>query len=776
MKKLSLFKSILASLLLLCLMLPLFACSTPETPEPGTSSTTGAIIEETPDEPVKEIPLIENGKSLFRIVRNTEGTEAPLEAATILRQHFKDNKVDVTLTTDWSEPDPNIKEILIGNTKFSPENPTDINLLDLGKDGFIVMVHGNKILFLANNDDALLGATEHFKTSVLDFTKENITIPENYCYVSSDGVFLNELKLAGNDISKYCISADSVFSESADALKKLIYKKCGVTLKDSANHKIILTSDGASGNIITADFENGDLIIKAADAAKMKKALACFWFENIGNECRTLSLPSELSYSKDLSKTVFYSDFGADSTGSACCLDEIIKAHDHANQNGYKVFADLGAKYYISSTDKTAYIKTDVEWGNAEITIDDSVIPVEKRGNWIFTVISDLKSYEISGIDKIDRTIKNIGITLPQKSIVTFYDNTTLHYIRSGGNASSGEIKRDAVIVDKDGSIDINAPFMWDFDKITSISVLPIDENEITVSGGIFTTIANKAPSEYNYYARGIVVTRSNTNIKNVVHLITGEGATGAPYLGFFYTSGCAYVNYENCVMSGHKTYQSPTTKMGSYDIGTSGAHSVTYKGCMQANSIHDSSLWGIMGTNYCKNLTYDDCVLSRFDAHMGVANATIKNSIIGRSGASIIGYGTFLIENTKVYSSTFITLRGDYGSTWEGDIIIRNCAYYPKSNVVYVIHGENDGTHDYGYPCHLPESVTIDGLYIASTKPIYVLIDFNKNYNSGSYVAKFPHAVPKTVTVKGLTSDGDKAPLLSPNQFMFADTEFSVE
>ncbi len=778
MKKSSLSKSIIASLLILCLTLPLFACSTPESPEPGTSSTTGTLIEENPDEPVKEIPLIENGKSLFRIVRNAAGIGAPLDAALLIRQHLKDNGVSVEITTDWADPKPDIKEILIGKTAYTPESPIDIELADLGQKGYIVMAHGNKILLLASNDEALVSAAEHLKTSVLDFSKENITIPENYCFVSSNGVFLTEFKLAGNDISDYSIVCENeMFDEGASVLKELIRKKCGVKLKDTAEHKILLTSESANGDNISVKFENGDLIIRAKDAAVMQKALACFWFENIAYEYQTLSLPSELSYSKDLTKTVFYSDFGADATGSECCLDEIIKAHDYANENGYKVFADLGAKYYVSSTDKTAKIKTDVEWGNADITIDDSEIPVEKRGNQIFEIASDHKAYNIDGLTSIDRDVNNLGITLPQKSIVTLYDSNTIYYIRSGGNANAGQQKLDIVVVDKDGSIDMNAPLMWDFDKITSISVRPIDETTITVSGGIFTTIANKAPSEYNYYARGINISRSNTNVKNVTHLITGEGKTGAPYSGFFFIANCAYVNFENCIMSGHKTYKSPTTYMGSYDIGAGGAISVTFKDCTQANDINDSSLWGIMGTNYCKNLTYDGCILSRFDAHQGVANATIKNSIIGHGGASVIGYGTLLIENSKFYSKNIIGLRSDYGSSWEGELIIRNCEHFPfSSSDVYIISGVNYGTHNYGYTCYMPENITIDGLYVDSNKQIYVFSDFNPNYKSEDYAPAYPHIASKKVTVKNFTSDGSDAPNICPNQYIFADTEYSVE
>ena len=53
----------------------------------------------------------------------------------------------------------------------------------------------------------------------------------------------------------------------------------------------------------------------------------------------------------------------------------------------------------------------------------------------------------------------------------------------------------------------------------------------------------------------------------------------------------------------------------------------VSFVNCTQTNDINDRTYWGVMASNYSKNLLYDNCVWSRFDAHMGVANATIRNS-----------------------------------------------------------------------------------------------------------------------------------------------------
>src|SRR5690606_24265358 len=128
-------------------------------------------------------------------------------------------------------------------------------------------------------------------------------------------------------------------------------------------------------------------------------------------------------------------------------------------------------------------------------------------------------------------------------------------------------------------------------------------------------------------------------------HRVTGEGDHGAPYGGFISISDCAYITVKNTLLTGHKTYNTigsagKPVSMGTYDISVSRALNVSFINCSQTNDINDNTYWGILGSNYCKNLLYDGCIFSRFDAHMGVANATIRNSTLGHMGINAIGSG----------------------------------------------------------------------------------------------------------------------------------------
>ena len=151
---------------------------------------------------------------------------------------------------------------------------------------------------------------------------------------------------------------------------------------------------------------------------------------------------------------------------------------------------------------------------------------------------------------------------------------------------------------------------------------------------------------------------------------------------------------------------------MGSYDIDVYRSSHVTFLRCRQ-DDIMDRTRWGLMGTNFCKNLVLDGCVFSRFDAHMGVTNAHLKNCRLGWQCLNAIGHGTFVVEDTEACGRAVINLREDYGSTWDGEMIIRNCVWYPLDRRACIINGSNSGRHDFGYVCKMPRKLTIERLRI---------------------------------------------------------------
>jgi len=473
-------------------------------------------------------------------------------------------------------------------------------------------------------------------------------------------------------------------------------------------------------------------------------------------------------------KVIRYSEYGAKGDGVTDDFDAIIKAHEAANKAGLKVIADAGATYYIGGADKTAIIQTDVDWGDAKFIFDDRNIA--NRNTNIFNVSSKLPATEITTVKTLKKNQQKLDLSLPYSSFVVANNNTVRNYIRWGPDANKGYPQTDVFVVDRNGNVDMKAPIIWDFATITSMTAYPVDPEILTVKGGRFTTIAHQMQPPQRYTSRGISITRSNVVIDGVYHTVTEELDLTVPYNGFLSVSNCTNVTIQNCLLTARKI-----SNMGTYELTVNRSTNVSFINCTQMNDIHSTGTWGIMGTNYSKNLYLDSCHFSRFDAHMGVANATIRNSSFGRQGLNIIGCGTFLIENSKVNAYTFINMRSDYGSTWEGEVIIRNCQFLPRNGLqadAVIIGGENQGQHDFGYQCYMPRKITIDGLVINDihTPPNYtgpkIFANFNRDYTNANYVEKFPYIITEEVSIRNLTIKSGKPLNVSANPYMFRNVK----
>ncbi len=521
----------------------------------------------------------------------------------------------------------------------------------------------------------------------------------------------------------------------------------------NANNNILITSNTTKTQVNTT--KNGGLEINVSPVDLIK-------FKNKGS--------------------VQYSDFGAVGDGKTDDIDAIAATHAFANIHNLMVKADDNLTYYISGKERTAIVKTATDFGSANFIIDDT--NVENSGASIFIVSSSLKPFNPKGLFSLKKNQEKIDISLPSKSIITITNSNIKQYIRFGKNQNSGHSQTDIFITDKNGNVDMNAPIIWDFNEITEVMALPIEEELLTIKGGHFTTIANREKSKYSYYSRNLAIKRSNVIVEDLEHRITEEGDYGAPYAGFINISDCAYVTVKNTILTGHKTYEKignagVPVSMGTYDIQVNRALNVSFINCTQTNDINDVSRWGIMASNYSKNLTYDNCILSRFDAHMGVANATIRNSTLGHAGINAIGFGTLTVENSKIYGKHLINLRQDYGSTWQGKFIIRNCTFIPAQETsIDLINGYYSGLHNFGYTCYMPEQIIIENLYIddsknnKESKGPAIFADFNPKRTNDSYLEEFPYVLTQKVILTNVTTASGKKIRASENPFIFKNVK----
>ncbi|MBQ8719938.1 MAG: hypothetical protein IJY65_02780 [Clostridia bacterium] len=581
---------------------------------------------------------------------------------------------------------------------------------------------------------------------------------------------ITSLTLKGEDVTGTVIIADpsdTLICEAASILRSAIYTYSGILLEiegteSSAQRKILisLVSDAGEDNF-RARVVGDNLLLECEYSDYLKKGVEMFVNDTLLETEGELDFGEGYLYEGD-ARYVRYSEFGAVCDGFTNDLPAIIATHAYANDRGMRVEADVGAIYYIGFVAEEAIVKTDTNWRNARFFIDDRNVTLAEKNYWIFRVSSDTPVYNIpvpSGMaPKIGDT--NIGLTFDKAVMLTITNSGEKVYIRYGNNANDGNDKHEVLLVDRDGNIDESTPLIFDYKAVTKISVHAVDDKPITVEGGDFTTYANRQYStESNYFNRGIMIERSNTTVYNVIHRIEKEPASAnalRPYMGFFNASNTYNVTIDSCAVTGH-------FGSGTYDIVSNNSSHVTWKRCTQLNDINDRTYWGVMASNYSKNLTWEDCVMSRFDAHCGVHNVVIRNCEIGEV-INLVGSGTALIENTKrsgKANSYFIRLREDYGSTWNGKIIIKDCTFSVGNSVTeaYAIRADWN-EHWFGYDCYLPD-LEIDGLTVTKVNgnafdgKIYIFKNPKSTYSGDLRENSVnPLYAPSSVSLKGVEYD----------------------
>ena len=490
-----------------------------------------------------------------------------------------------------------------------------------------------------------------------------------------------------------------------------------------------------------------------------------FWFTMLfGIFSSTLSVGAE--------DVVTYEKFGAVGDGTHDDLPAICEAHKHANAHGLPVKTKPDATYHLGRKALTAIIATDTDWNTSRFTIDDT--EVENHRESLFVVRSLLKPQTLK-IDRLHRDQKQLDVRPEYDCCVSVTNSRIKRYIRRGLNRNSGTAQRDCFILHRDGSIE--GDIDWDYDNISRVEARPIDEKRLLLRGGVFTTTANRMKQEvgYNYWYRNIVINRSNTEVDGLVHYVVGETSVGHPYTGFISVSSCANVTLRNCFATGHTTYRTigvagKPVSMGSYDYTANSVVNFKMINCRMDN-ITDRTRWGVIGTNFCKNILLEDCELSRMDTHMGVSGTyVIRRCTLGYAGLNAIGRGLLTVEDSTLCGYSLINFRSDYGSTWEGNVVIRNCRWIPacgrtcRPQMFYV---GNDGTHDFGYDCFMPREITIDGLYVDDSNHPTGYEGMNLFSNPGGRDpadSPFPYTRCRKVTVRGLTTASGKTPRISSN------------
>ena len=395
----------------------------------------------------------------------------------------------------------------------------------------------------------------------------------------------------------------------------------------------------------------------------------------------------------------------------------------------------------------------------------------------------------IYDINHGDKKTTKLGNGLGYKALLTLYDTSANMYIRWGYVDGQNHTQEEIVLIDENGNVDDSTPFLIDFKKVTKIKIQNLENVEpITVKNAKIITKSTKIHKAGNI-TRNITVNRPYTTIDGIKHVIQGEydgvnvamndrpweertplkldeklgyyvpanGYTanrttifdsngkaytgkdvvlmsGVTYTGIINVSFSEGVKVKNCEFQAHMYYGS-----GTYDLNLYNANNVKFENCIQTNFFEKDQqgndtmkanmrlCWGIMGSNYCKNLSFDSCRLTRFDAHCGVYNAEMKNCDV--AVIRLIGGGDFILDNTTFYHSQDgapIQLREDYGATFNGTVTVKDCTINSINTEISGLIDAPTANWDNGYGTYFPNLV-IDNLKLGTAQT-----GFNIIVNSG--------------------------------------------
>lgn len=765
------FKALFA--MLLCFVLCFAICACGDTPptectahvdenKDGKCDVCEAVIEPEgePEEDVKEITLIESGEAKFQLVvsKNSGGSNVQKAVKGIVTA-LDDLDVSVNQVTESSSNAKDVEVIIGVPTERGDGYAYDVH--QLGPEGYAIKVIGTKILVVGGSDEGLVTAIEVFTEEFLGITKKTkkldtvVVKATQSTEVPQDDFRITALKLDGTDMKGYTIAADtknSTAKKVAKYIQDLFYAKAGYWFEivelDKADKSIVvdIKENTYEGNGYFVKVEDGKLIFETEFPNKFEKLVSDYLTTNVSVQEGEINFKhSTHKYTQNV-RDICYTDpeFGAKGNGVADDFFAIKSAHDYANEWGHNIKVSKSSyTFYIKNTinpqDKceTIVVKTSTDWNGSKIIIDDAELSHQGRPRQtpIFTVSPDLVSYDakdkfawVTNDNHLTPEITNIGWAPGVEGLLILESDERKLYIRYGSNQDNGQNQQEIIMVDKDGNIFSDTPIMWDYSRITGAKFVPTDERAIKVGNAKIETYTNQGPSVYSYFARNIVIKRSHTTIYGIEHWYSGEGPTGCPYNGINTFEEAAYLTTENCRYEDPPSYVTDeatggSASMGSYAYTAKKCYNIWWKGVTQSNNHDENGVTiscPLMGTNYCKNLGYDGCDVGSFDAHCGLYNVTIKNTSI--TTVNLIGDGLAYFENVTFHAglvSGCITHRDDYGASFKGEIVIKNCIIdaHNKTEVGLINTGNYIYDHNFGYTCYLPKKVTIDGLTMVNGK-----------------------------------------------------------
>lgn len=451
--------------------------------------------------------------------------------------------------------------------------------------------------------------------------------------------------------------------------------------------------------------------------------------------------------------------FGAKGDGETDDGLAIKACHEYANEHGYVVEYPKGYSFLISETSEIP-IETNTDTRGAKLIINDDPSTVNR--NLPVFVVPDFPSTTHTN-DEVTEEIASLIhrgyhgqipiLASGQRRFVEIFDDNDLIIERYGDyQGSAPKPRQDIFRIDSSGYV--MDDILYDFNGVTRAVVHEVPLNPLILQVGEVETFGKNIRTQGNYFERNFHIRRSNVIVNGLAYKDIDDSPTKQSRRGIIKTEHCCqvWINGFNAV---------PSLSQGSYLISNHSTLDLFFNGVRCDGGQEDR--WRCHASYMCKKVTVFNSEMNGFDAHDPISYVYFLRSKIGYRGISITGWGDLVIKDVEFHSQSPIHFRGDYGSTWNGNIYVDNVTHIPLGASFarfFVVSPQVD--HDFGIPTTLGKDfVRINGLYVKDRNQSiarYSIFQIDCGTDNPITPARDYFKICPEISIKDVTRDGFSA------------------
>lgn len=379
------------------------------------------------------------------------------------------------------------------------------------------------------------------------------------------------------------------------------------------------------------------------------------------------------------------------------CYYQIKDIINIANLSEKPVRFKKGKYLLLNHSEDSIIIQQSVDFGDATF-----ILNTNGYENFNFNILQQY-SQEIDSDDftqiqlALETKNLNADVFRKYKNCLLSVDSNEVELIRSNGEAHK---KHEILYVDINGYLQ-NTPFNESINITKGTYIKCNKQQYIRNLNLVIEDTYDK--TQVSYYRRlGFKINNcSNLTIENIII----EDPNITKYRIEIFGGGIAYnLIFKNCHLTNTKDNKD-------YIIGDISAYVFDLRDIVQlrfdnvqVSNLTSFNVWGATGTNYIVDWVIENSSLNRVDTHYRLNNLYINNSVIGVQPISYTGFGKIVLTNTKFFSNVILQPRVDYGSFFDGDVIIENCEVlnHKGDGSIYVLVANiQNGNHSTANPSH---------------------------------------------------------------------------